>query len=193
MKKIFYGILRIIIYSLYPFVWIYNRYLASIVDEMVGSYWGSRISNRGKDLRIHGQVKILNPERLKIGNFCRIGKGAFFFCYGGLTIGNNVQFSRNITIYTANHDYKGSVLPYTNEYIVGPVVIGDNTWIGMNVSILPNVNIGKNAIVGMNAVITKDVPDNAIVVGNNRIVGYRSTNQLIKSEGKYFGELYPDA
>ena len=160
---------------------------------MIGCYWTSRISRRGKDLRIHGQVRILNPERLEVGNFCRIGKGAFFFCYGSLKIGNNVQFSRNITIYTANHDYRGNVLPYTNEFIKGPVVIGDNAWIGMNVSILPNVRIGKNAIIGMNAVITKDVPDNAIVVGNNRIVGYRSTEQLLESEGKYFGELFPNA
>lgn len=36
----------------------------------------------------------------------------------------------------------------------------------MNVTILPGVTIGENAVVGAGAVVTRDVPDNAVVVGN---------------------------
>ena len=35
----------------------------------------------------------------------------------------------------------------------------------MNVTVLPGVTIGENAVVGAGAVVTKDVPDNAVVVG----------------------------
>lgn len=42
--------------------------------------------------------------------------------------------------------------------------------LGANSVILGAVRIGKYAVVGANAVITKDVPDNAIVVGTNRII-----------------------
>jgi maltose O-acetyltransferase len=60
-------------------------------------------------------------------------------------------------------------------------------WIGRNVNILPGVTIGKNAIVGMAAVVTKDVPEGAIVVGYNRIVGYRDEVDCnIKQYGRDF-------
>ncbi len=45
--------------------------------------------------------------------------------------------------------------------------------VGANATILPGVTVGQNAMVGAGAVVTRDVPPNAIVVGNPaRIVGY---------------------
>ncbi|MCX3053838.1 hypothetical protein OHX05_11710 [Acinetobacter baumannii] len=45
--------------------------------------------------------------------------------------------------------------------------------IGANATILPGIRIGRNALVGAGAVVTKDVPENAIVVGNPAIIkGY---------------------
>ncbi|MNG38364.1 Maltose O-acetyltransferase [compost metagenome] len=37
--------------------------------------------------------------------------------------------------------------------------------LGTNATVLPKVTIGKNVIVGAGAVVTKDVPDNSLVVG----------------------------
>lgn len=193
IRKIFYSFIKGLVFLFFPIAWIYNRFFANAVDDLNGYYWKTQIVQKGKDLRIHGKIKILQPNKLIIGDYCRIGKGTFFFCYGGLTIGHNVQFSRNITVYTANHDFHSDVLPYDNKYIIGPVTIEDNVWVGMNVSILPGVTIGKNSILGMNAVITKDVPQNAIVVGNNRIIGYRKEEQIKNAEGRYFGKLFPDS
>ncbi len=193
IKELFYGAIKGSVFLFFPFIWVYNRFFTNAVDDAVGYYWKMQIKHKGKDLRIHGKIKILDAGKLVIGNYCRIGKGAFLFCKGGLTIGNNVQFSRNITVYTANHNFKSDVLPYNSEYLLDPVIINDNVWIGMNVSILPGVVIGKNSILGMNAVITKDVPENAIVVGNNRIIGYRSEAQINESKGNFFGKLYPNA
>lgn len=45
------------------------------------------------------------------------------------------------------------------------MIIGDDVWIGGNVTILPGVNIGNNVIVAAGAVVTKDVPDNCVVGG----------------------------
>lgn len=48
--------------------------------------------------------------------------------------------------------------------------------IGANATILPGLTIGSNAMVGAGAVVTRDVPPNAIVVGNPaRITGYVQT------------------
>lgn len=46
------------------------------------------------------------------------------------------------------------------------VIIEENAKVGANATILPGVRIGKNALVGAGSVVTKDVPQNAVVVGN---------------------------
>ena len=43
--------------------------------------------------------------------------------------------------------------------------IGNDVWLGANVTILPGVTIGDNVIVGAGAVVTKDIPDNSLAVG----------------------------
>ncbi|MGD9838212.1 MAG: NeuD/PglB/VioB family sugar acetyltransferase [Afipia sp.] len=49
--------------------------------------------------------------------------------------------------------------------IAGEVTIGDFSTIGTNATVLPHLRIGKGVYVGAGAVVTKDIPDNAIVVG----------------------------
>lgn len=49
--------------------------------------------------------------------------------------------------------------------ISGNCRLGDYTVLGTNATVLPKVTIGKNVIVGAGAVVTKDVPDNSLVVG----------------------------
>lgn len=57
------------------------------------------------------------------------------------------------------------------------ITIGDDTWIGSNVTILPGCRrIGVGAVIGAGSVVTKDVPDFAIVVGNPaRVISTRLT------------------
>ena len=47
-----------------------------------------------------------------------------------------------------------------------PVVIGNDVWIGGNVTVLPGVNIGSNVVIGAGSVVTKDIPSNVVAVGN---------------------------
>ena len=44
-------------------------------------------------------------------------------------------------------------------------IIGDNVIIGAGAKILGGVRVGNNVIIGANTVVTKDIPDNKIVVG----------------------------
>lgn len=46
------------------------------------------------------------------------------------------------------------------------IFIGDNCYIGTNVTILGPVRIGNNVVIGAGAVVTKDIPDNCVVAGN---------------------------
>ena len=47
-----------------------------------------------------------------------------------------------------------------------PISIGENVWLGANVTVLPGVSIGKNSVIGAGSVVTKDIPENVIAVGN---------------------------
>ena len=49
--------------------------------------------------------------------------------------------------------------------VLGRCTIGSYTQIGANATILPDVIIGKNVTIGAGAVVTKNVPDNSVVVG----------------------------
>ncbi|NEQ84957.1 MAG: maltose O-acetyltransferase [Moorea sp. SIO2I5] len=50
-------------------------------------------------------------------------------------------------------------------YSKGPVVIGDDVWLGAGAIVLDGVRIGKGCIIGAGAVVTKDLPDYAVAIG----------------------------
>lgn len=51
-------------------------------------------------------------------------------------------------------------------YSKGPIIIGNNVWIGEKVCILPNVRIGDGAVIGANSVVTKDIPPHSVAAGS---------------------------
>ena len=128
-------------------------------------YIKRQLGQCGVGVRIHGQFRISAPEQVRLGNNVHINANAFIRAEGGLTIGDNTHVSRNLTLYTVNHDYEGRRLPYDEELIAKPVQIGRNVWIGMNVSIAPGVTIGDGAVIAMGAVIARDVAPLTIVGG----------------------------
>lgn len=84
-----------------------------------------------------------------------------------VTIGDNVEITRGVTILT--HGYDWCVFKQLYGEIIGSrgkVNIGNNVFIGINTVILKDVTIGDNVIIGANSVITKDIPSNVVVAGN---------------------------
>lgn len=118
----------------------------------------------GHGCKLHGEHwDFVEAKRLTLGNNVQIGNRAYFFCAGGLIIGDNTHISRNVTIYTANHDYTGDYVPYSSRYDHKPVQIGRNVWIGMNVSICPGVTIGEGAIIAMGTTISRNIAPFSVV------------------------------
>ena len=63
----------------------------------------------------------------------------------------------------------------------GPIVIGNDVWIGRNVKILTGVTIGDGAIIGAHSVVAKDIPPYAIAVGNPcEVKKYRFSEEIIE-------------
>lgn len=181
---------RIIYFS----VFFYKRFLESKLDEAIGKYHLSLIKNKGINCRFHGKVSVYYDDGLNLGNHVRIGFNSFIFAMGGVTIGDNTQISRNVTIYSANHNVDGNLIPYDDSYICKPVIIGNSVWIGMNAQILPGVTIGDGAIIAMGAIITKDVKAGEVVVSNSqRVVKNRNMHRFIekKEQELYFAKIWP--
>ena len=81
-----------------------------------------------------------------------------------VTIGDRVLFGPSVSIHTATHETDVQSRRDFVEY-AKPVVIGNDCWIGGNVTILPGVTIGKGCTVGAGCLVNQDVPDFSVVVG----------------------------
>lgn len=79
-------------------------------------------------------------------------------------IGDNVMIGPHTLITTVGHPIspKGR---RKHLGVTGPINIGDDVWIGGNVTILPGVTIGNNVVIGAGSVVNKDIPDNSLAVG----------------------------
>jgi len=79
----------------------------------------------------------------------------------GLEIGNNVNISEGVLIFSLHHDLSSPDFAASG----GPVIIGDHVFIGARAIILPGVQIGRGGVVAAGAVVTKDVAPLSIVGG----------------------------
>ena len=129
-------------------------------------------------------------DSIEIGNNVHIGDNAFIRGEGGLCIGDNTHISRNLLLYTMNHDYEGELLPYDSNMRYRPVTIGKNVWVGMNVTILPGAVIGNGAIIGAGAVVAGNVEEAGIYgaclakkIKSRNLDHYKS----LEETGKYGG------
>lgn len=81
-----------------------------------------------------------------------------------VSIGDNVLLGPNVILSTAAHPID-PIERRKTEY-GAPISIGNDVWIGGNVTILPGVKIGHNCVVGAGSVVTKNVPNNSVAVGS---------------------------
>ncbi len=80
-------------------------------------------------------------------------------------VGDYTMFGPNVTVATAGHPILPELREKVYQYNI-PVRIGKNCWIGAGAIIVPGVTIGDNTVIGAGSVVTKDIPANAVAVGN---------------------------
>ena len=97
----------------------------------------------------------------------KIGKNLFIDHGMGVVIGETSEIGNNVTIY--HMATLGGISPSINSNDQRNTkrhpTLMDNVVVGSGAQILGPVTIGKNAKIGANAVVTKDVADNAVMVG----------------------------
>jgi acetyltransferase-like isoleucine patch superfamily enzyme len=154
----------------------------------MGWFWHRRFMKRQHPTLVLGKgVRIAFPEHLVLGNHISIGRDGYLQAQGGITIGDHTILGSRVVILSHNHNYLTPTrLPYDEEEIVRPVVVGRYVWVGMGSMICPGTTVGDAAVVLMGSVVTKDVPPMAIVRGNPAtVVGSRDearTRELMEQE-----------
>ncbi len=136
----------------------------------------------GKDVKIYDFVNLYGcqiGDNSRISTFVEIQKGSnvgknckisshTFICEG-VVIEDNVFVGHNVTF--INDPYPRATaddgqLRTEDDWVCIPILVKKGASIGSSATIMCGITIGKNAIVGAGCVVTKDVPDNTVVVGN---------------------------
>ncbi|MDP2760788.1 MAG: acyltransferase [Sideroxyarcus sp.] len=103
---------------------------------------------------------------LKIGDSSGIGAYSYIGCQGGVSIGNDVIIGPGLKMFSENHNFQNP-----NELIRKQGVhrkgirVGDNCWMGCNVTILDGVEIGDGCVIAAGSLINKSIPANSVVAG----------------------------
>ena len=159
-----------------------------ILDEL--------LPNRGEGVYLQG------PIQFDFGTHIKMGKGSyanFNFCVldeNRITIGENVFIGPNCSILTPIHPlrwqerntfFNEKTGENTNLEYSAPVTIGDNCWIGGDVTIMPGVTIGSGSVIGAGAVVSKSIPENSLAYGVPcRVIREITDEDSLKNKPKLF-------
>ena len=92
---------------------------------------------------------------------------------GATYIGENVNINSLVSI-DHNCKVEKNVLITAGVNLCGSAYVKTGAWLGANATVLNNVTIGENALLGIGCVAIRDIPDNAVAVGNPaRIIKYK--------------------
>jgi acetyltransferase-like isoleucine patch superfamily enzyme len=104
---------------------------------------------------------------IRLGAKTTIGSNSVIISMAGVVFGKSVLVAGGCYFSAGAYHMEdiSKAIMDQGVYSKGPIVIGDNTWIGTGAIILDGVKIGPNAVIGAGAVVTKDVPEKAIAAG----------------------------
>ncbi len=131
-----------------------------------------RIANFFSTAKFHLIARIISQfsrflTGIEIHPNAKIGKNLFIDHGMGVVIGETSDIGDNVTIY--HMATLGGIAPSINSdnqrNVKRHPTLKENVVVGSGAQILGPVVVGKNAKIGANAVVTKDVPENAVMVG----------------------------
>lgn len=102
-------------------------------------------------------------DKLIIGNFTQIGEGTKFIMNGA---NHYLDAISTYPFYIFGKNWSSYSIPKSKVNLKGDTIIGNDVWIGENVTFLPGVKVGDGAIIGANSTVASDIEPYTIVAGN---------------------------
>lgn len=135
----------------------------------------SRYSNwiyRQLGMKITKSTKLSNftiygdPSNITCEENAEINWGCFLLAKDKIHIGNNSTLAYNVSLITsANPNFPHNTLSKVYPPFTAPISIGNNVWVGANVTILPGITIGDESVIAAGSLVNKDVPSRTLVGG----------------------------
>ncbi|MEX2448080.1 MAG: acyltransferase [Solirubrobacterales bacterium] len=110
----------------------------------------------------------LGPEaRIAIGSDCFLNRNTMLAAHERIEIGDHTMLANGCFVGDADHRFDDPEEPITRQGFTskGPVRIGSNCWLGVNVVVTSGVTIGERCVIGSNSVVTADLPPGTIAAG----------------------------
>lgn len=110
----------------------------------------------------------LGPEaRIDIGEGVFLNRNVMVAAMDSVKIGDHTMLANGCFVGDAAHRFDDPDMPITWQGFAskGPVVIGDNCWLGVNCVVTSGVTIGARSVIGANSVVTGDIPPGVIAAG----------------------------
>lgn len=105
---------------------------------------------------------------------------------GRLVFGSHIQCGDGLRIFTRNHNYEGTALPFDATWVAKDVFIDSYVWIGAQVIILPGTHIHEGAIIQAGSVVHGDIPACAIAGGNPaKVFSHRDCDRFARLKAEY--------
>ena len=116
-------------------------------------------------------VEILSPFMVDYGYNIFLGAGTFLnhnvylMDCATIRLGKKVFVGPNCGFYTAIHPFD-TIKRAEGLETCKPITVGDDVWIGGDVTILPGVKIGRGSVIGAKSLVSKDIPEDVLAFGN---------------------------
>ena len=154
-----------------------RSHINSTIDKIIFGIGENNIRKKLAGTLHFNYFTVIHPT-VNISPFAQVEVGTVVFHHSvvqsGASVGKHCILNTKVSI---DHDcIIGDYVHLSPGAILcGNVSVGELAWIGAGAVILQGVKIGKNAMIGAGSVIIRDVPDNAVVVGNpGKIINFKT-------------------
>lgn len=121
----------------------------------------------GKHVTLYPGVMFFGDGLIEIGDNVDIGNGTIIYASrsGGVKIGSNTMIAAQCYIIDADHGILNEKPMREQELVIIPVIIGEDVWLGANVTVLKGSVVENGAVIGAKALVNGHIPARSIAVG----------------------------
>lgn len=139
----------------------------------------------GKKVVIYYGLEARSPWNIKIGNGSLIGDKAILDARYGIEVGENVNISTGVWMWTLQHDVNSPT--FTSKGTGEKITIGNRAWISSRSTLLPGCDVIEGVVVAAGAVVTRRIEEPFTIWGGipAKKIGERNQNLVYEFDGRH--------